>query len=132
MSVTIKCKAELQTEIVERVISELIAVLEPLDLDLDWDEDEEAPLAAFVKESVLVTEKGIKVEYPVGEVYCDDVYEYVDSIVQIFEKLKADYPNIAILRGSVYVDDKYDEEYKHGMKFSCSEKDSSLKTKSYS
>ena len=60
MSATIKCKAELQTEIVERVISELIAVLEPLDLDLEWDEED--PLSAFVKELVLVTEKGIKVE----------------------------------------------------------------------
>lgn len=53
----IKCNAEIQEKIVERVISELIEVLEPLDLD------EEDPLAAAVKESVIVTEKGIRCYY---------------------------------------------------------------------
>lgn len=133
MSATIRCNAEIQDEIVERVISELIEVLEPLDLDVEWDEaeDQEEALAAAVEESVVVTEKGIKVEYPVDDVYCDDVDEYTNAIVQIFKNLKADYPDIAILRGSVYVEDKYDEEYKHGFKFSCSEKDTDLKVKRY-
>lgn len=127
MPATIKCNEDIQDQIVERVVSELIEVLAPMDLDFD-DEDD---LAEYVKESVVITAKGIKVGYPVDEVYCDDVYEYLDSIVQIFEKLKADYPAIAILRGSVYVEDKYEDEYKHGYKFSCAEKDTALKTKSY-
>lgn len=57
MSAMIKCNAEIQEKIVERVISELIEVLEPLDLN------EEDPLAAAVKESVIVTEKWIRCYY---------------------------------------------------------------------
>ena len=84
MPATIKCAQEIQEQIVERVVRELIEALEPLDLDFDDDLDE------FVKELVVVTDKGIKVEYPVDEVYCNDVYEYLGSIVQIFKGLKAD------------------------------------------
>ncbi len=129
MPATIKCREEIQDQIIEQVIDELVEALEPLDLDLDWENDES--LEDVVSESVVATDKGIKVKFPVGDVYCDDVYEYTDSIVQIFKNLKSEYPDIAIQRGSVYVEDKYDEDYKHGYKFSCTEKDSDLNVKSY-
>ena len=146
MPATIMCRVEIQDQIIERVISELCEALEPLDMDWDddweWDDEEDMPdldldqynadaVARAVRKSVIVTDQGIEVDFPVDDVYCADVYGYLDSIVNIFKRLKAGYTDIAILHGCVYVADKYEDEYKHGYKFSCTGKDSALEIKPY-
>ena len=110
MPATIKCNNTAKDGIKIFLLEELGERIDGIDEDVD---------AVSVKE----TEEGLKVDYPVGEIY-GYASDYVQGIPAVFEKIKEMYPDVEIY-GFAYEYEQI-QAYTFGPLFYCKSDDTEL------
>lgn len=110
MGATIICKDSVKAELSEILVREINGLVEEI--------------STIEEVSVVETPDGLRVEYPMGEIY-GQAYDYVEMLPSIFKKLKKGFKDIGI-DGIVY-EYEINTAMTLGFVFHCKPKNAELK-----